>query len=160
MSPLIRTIAHFAQPFDTVETTDLSPILDRIGDARIVLLGEATHGTSEFYRMRARISRELIERKKFDFVVIEGDWPDAAPIDHNDGPTTLTLGGAAATEMSARGEHNLGHLCRGVFGKSCYVVGFGTNSGTVAAASNWAGPMEVKPATARQSRAPAIPYTT
>ncbi|TFH49547.1 MAG: erythromycin esterase family protein, partial [Lysobacterales bacterium] len=45
-------------------------------------LGEATHGSSEFYRMRARISRELIARKGFSFVAIEGDWPDAARIDH------------------------------------------------------------------------------
>jgi protein-L-isoaspartate(D-aspartate) O-methyltransferase len=57
-------------------------LLRRIGDARIVLLGEATHGTSEFYRMRERISRELIEKKGFSFVAIEGDWPDAARIDH------------------------------------------------------------------------------
>ena len=57
-------------------------MLKRIGDARVVLLGEATHGTSEFYRMRERISRELIERKGFNFIAIEGDWPDAARIDH------------------------------------------------------------------------------
>jgi erythromycin esterase-like protein len=47
-----------------------------------VLLGEASHGTSEFYRMRAHISQALIERKGFDFVAVEGDWPDAARIDH------------------------------------------------------------------------------
>jgi hypothetical protein len=46
---------------------------DRIGDARVVLLGEASHGTSEFYRMRDRISRELIAKKGFRFVAIEGD---------------------------------------------------------------------------------------
>ena len=50
--------------------------------ARIVLLGEATHGTSEFYRMRERITRELIVKKGFRFVAIEADWPDAARIDH------------------------------------------------------------------------------
>ncbi len=75
-------IAQSAQPFDGVETADLGPLMERIGDARIVLLGEATHGTSEFYAMRARISRELIERKGFRFVAIEGDWPDAARVDH------------------------------------------------------------------------------
>jgi protein-L-isoaspartate(D-aspartate) O-methyltransferase len=47
-----------------------------------VLLGEATHGTSEFYRMRERITRELIVHKGFDIVAIEADWPDAARIDH------------------------------------------------------------------------------
>ena len=50
--------------------------------SRVVLIGEASHGTSEFYRMRARITRELIERKGFSFVAIEGDWPDAARVDH------------------------------------------------------------------------------
>ena len=50
--------------------------------SKVVLLGESTHGTSEFYRMRARITRELIERKGFKFVAIEGDWPDAARVDH------------------------------------------------------------------------------
>ena len=50
----------------------------------------------------------------------------------------------AATEMASRGEHNVGHLCREEFGDDAYLVGFGTNSGTVAAASDWDGPMEVK----------------
>jgi protein-L-isoaspartate(D-aspartate) O-methyltransferase len=54
------------------------------------------------------------------------------------------IGDAAATEMSSRGEYNIGHLCRNEFGTQCYAIGFGTNSGTVAAASNWDGPMEIK----------------
>ena len=58
------------------------PLLGSIGDARVVLIGEASHGTSEFYRMRDKISRALIETKGFNFVAIEGDWPDAARIDH------------------------------------------------------------------------------
>ena len=58
----------------------LGSLLERIGDARVVLLGEATHGTSEFYRMRARISKELILRHGFKFVAVEADWPDAARI--------------------------------------------------------------------------------
>jgi len=75
-------IASAAEPFNSIETADLSPLIERIGDARVVLLGEATHGTSEFYRMRARITGELIKRKGFRFVAIEGDWPDAARVDH------------------------------------------------------------------------------
>ena len=51
------------EPFGSIDTVDLDPLLERIGDARVVLLGEATHGTSEFYRMRERISRELIEQE-------------------------------------------------------------------------------------------------
>ncbi|MHA1559651.1 MAG: protein-L-isoaspartate(D-aspartate) O-methyltransferase [Alphaproteobacteria bacterium] len=327
----VREIVASAEPFGSIDEADLTPLLERIGSARVVLLGEATHGTSEFYRMRARISRELILKKGFRFIAIEGDWPDAARVDHyvrhreyppsewtafarfptwmwrnnevrqfvdwlrehnsaaqpqsrvafhgldlyslyasirsvlnyldevdpgsaeiarqrygcltpwqhdpatygraalsssyptceddvvraltdlvdkrrayaeHDGErfldavqnarlvtnaeryyrlmyygsraswnlwdqhmfdtlTTLLefygedskaivwahnshVGNAAATEMFARGEHNIGHLCRKQFGSEAYLVGFGTNSGTVAAASDWDGPMEVK----------------
>src|SRR5687768_10266697 len=55
---------------------DLDPLLEAIGDARFVLLGEATHGTSEFYTWRAEISRRLIEERGFSFIAVEGDWPD------------------------------------------------------------------------------------
>ncbi len=79
---LAKAIATSCEKFETITSADLEPLLNRIGDARVVLLGEATHGTSEFYRMRERISRELIERKGFTFIAIEGDWPDAARIDH------------------------------------------------------------------------------
>jgi protein-L-isoaspartate(D-aspartate) O-methyltransferase len=65
-----------------MESMDMDRLVARIGAARIVLIGEASHGTSEFYRMRARITRELIENHAFSFVAIEGDWPDAARIDH------------------------------------------------------------------------------
>jgi protein-L-isoaspartate(D-aspartate) O-methyltransferase len=329
--PLSRIIASAAEPFDSTETADLNPLLSRIGDARVVLIGEASHGTSEFYRMRDRISRALIDRKGFNFVAIEGDWPDAARIDHyvrhreyrpsewtafsrfpiwmwrnsevrafvdwlrshnsalkptsrvafhgldlyslydsirfvleylddvdpksaeiarerygcltpwqsdpaiyghaaltgryptceahvahalsdllqkrqayaaHDGERFLDavqnarlvtnaeryyrimyygsraswnlrdehmfntlktllayhgehskgivwahnshIGNAAATEMSARGERNIGQLCRMEFGQNCYAIGFGTDHGTVAAASEWGGPMEIK----------------
>ena len=54
------------------------------------------------------------------------------------------IGDAAATEMSSRGEYNLGHLCRKEFGARAYTIGFGTGAGTVAAASEWDGPMEIK----------------
>jgi protein-L-isoaspartate(D-aspartate) O-methyltransferase len=327
----VRAIAASAEPFDSIGDAALDPLLERIGDAKIVLLGEATHGTSEFYRMRERISQELITRAGFRFVAIEGDWPDAARLDHyvrhfnfppsewtafarfptwmwrnnevrsfvdwlhahnaerkpagrvaiygldlyslytsigsvlryldevdpasariarqrygcltpwqadpatyghaaltgeyrtceaevvrtledilrkqgdyaaHDGERFLDavqnarlvtdaeryyrimyygsraswnlrdshmfetlktlldfhgpeakaivwahnshVGDAAATEMSARGEYNIGHLCREEFGDDVYAIGFGTHSGTVAAASDWDGPMEVK----------------
>ncbi|HEY7245150.1 MAG TPA: protein-L-isoaspartate(D-aspartate) O-methyltransferase [Xanthobacteraceae bacterium] len=328
---LAQRIANACEPFQSLETAPLDRLLARIGDARVVLLGEASHGTSEFYRMRDRISRELIAKKGFRFVAIEGDWPDAARVDHyvrhmeyppsewtafarfptwmwrnnevrafvdwlrahnaplkvphrtafhgldlyslyasiravlkyldevdpstarvarerygcltpwqsdpatyghaaltgayptcesevavvltdllhkrrayaeRDGERFLDavqnarlitnaeqyyrimyygsraswnlrdshmfetlktllafygpkakaiiwahnshIGDAAATEMSSRGEYNIGHLCRSEFGAQCYAIGFGTNSGTVAAASNWDGPMEIK----------------
>jgi len=328
---LAAAVADCCEPFSSIESADLEPLLERIGEARIVLLGEASHGTSEFYRMRERISRALIVAKGFNFVAIEGDWPDAARIDHyvrhreyppsewtafarfprwmwrnrevrqfvdwlrahnahhtaakrvafhgldlysmytsiravleyldrvdpkcaqlartryacltpwqSDpavyGQATLTgayhscehdvslmlrdllqkhrayaehdgerfldavqnarliadaeryyrtmyygsrsswnlrdsymfatlanllefhgttskgivwahnshVGDSAATEMSARDEYNIGHLCRRRFGRACYAIGFGTHRGTVAAASNWDEPMEVK----------------
>jgi protein-L-isoaspartate(D-aspartate) O-methyltransferase len=328
---IVDAIIGSSEPFDSIRGTKLDPLLERIGDAKIVLLGEATHGTSEFYRMRERISQELISRKGFRFVAIEGDWPDVARLDHyvrhfeyppsewtafarfptwmwrnkevrsfvdwlhahneelaprrriaiygldlyslytsigsvlkyldevdpdsariarqrygcltpwqadpatyghaaltgsyrtcetevvrmledilrkqsdyavHDGErfmdavqnarlvtdaeryyrimyygsraswnlrdshmfeTLKTLldfhgsdakaivwahnshvGDAAATEMAARGEYNIGHLCRKNFGDGAYSIGFGTHSGTVAAASDWDGPMEVK----------------
>ena len=56
---------------------DLDAVLSQIGDARYVLLGEASHGTADFYEWRAAITRRLIEEKGFTFVAVEGDWPDA-----------------------------------------------------------------------------------
>jgi erythromycin esterase-like protein len=56
---------------------DYDPLLDLIGDARVVLLGEASHGTHEFYRERARITQRLIAEKQFNAVAVEADWPDA-----------------------------------------------------------------------------------
>ncbi|TWH94938.1 protein-L-isoaspartate(D-aspartate) O-methyltransferase [Bradyrhizobium daqingense] len=328
---LVRNLADAAESFPSIEAADLGPLMERIGSARIVLLGEATHGTSEFYRMRERITRDLIVKKGFRFVAIEGDWPDAARVDHyvrhfeyppsewtafarfptwmwrntevrdfvswlrkhngtvdkservafhgldlyslydsirsvlnyldevdpasahvarerygcltpwqrdpatyghaaltgsyptcesdvaraltdllakrrayaeHDGERFLDaeqnarlvanaeryyrimyygsraswnlrdshmfdtlknllafhgpdskavvwahnshVGNASATEMAARGEHNIGQLCRKEFGAQAYLVGFGTHGGTVAAASDWGGPMEVK----------------
>jgi erythromycin esterase-like protein len=56
---------------------DFAPLLSRIGDARFVLIGEASHGTHEFYRIRAAITKELIRTKGFTAVAVEADWPDA-----------------------------------------------------------------------------------
>jgi protein-L-isoaspartate(D-aspartate) O-methyltransferase len=328
---VVRAIDASSEPFNSIGSADLDRLLERIGDAKIVLLGEASHGTSEFYRMRDRVTQELLTRKGFRFVAIEGDWPDVARLDHyvrhfeyppsewtafarfptwmwrnnevrsfvdwlhaynagrkledrvavygldlyslytsirsvlkyldavdpdsarvarqrygclspwqgdpatyghaaltgayrtcekevvriledilhkqsdyaaHDGERFLDavqnarlvtdaehyyrimyygsraswnlrdnhmfetlksllafhgpeakaivwahnshIGDSAATEMSARGEYNIGHLCRDEFGNGVYSIGFGTHSGTVAAASDWDGPMEVK----------------
>ncbi len=75
-------IARQGSGFESIEEAKLDAMLDRIGDARVVLIGEASHGTSEFYRMRARITRALIERKGFNFIGLEGDWPDVMHINH------------------------------------------------------------------------------
>jgi protein-L-isoaspartate(D-aspartate) O-methyltransferase len=295
-------IAKHAEAFAKLEEADLEPLIPRIGDTRVVLIGEATHGTSEFYRMRARITQQLIETKGFNAVAAEADWPDAARIDHyvrhregspsewtalarfptwmwhneetrsfvdwlhtrnssldfgqrvalygldlyslhtsaravidylesvdpdlayheceqavahiltellqkrqayalcdgerffdaaqnarlvanaeqyyrimyygsraswnrrdshmfetlknileHHGSTSKVviwahnshIGNAKATEMTRRGEHNIGQLCREHFGAACYAIGFGTNDGTVAAATGWDEPMQV-----------------
>lgn len=79
---LSERVAKQSEQFGDVADAPLDALMDRIGDARVVLLGEATHGTSEFYRMRARITQALVERKGFNVVAAEADWPDAARIDH------------------------------------------------------------------------------
>jgi len=79
---LVAQIRAGSETFVDIDSFVPDALLDRIGDARVVLIGEVTHGTSEFYRMRACITQALITRKDFRFVAIEGDWPDAARIDH------------------------------------------------------------------------------
>lgn len=71
---LVSEIGSLARPLR--RPADLDPLLEAIGDARYVLLGEATHGTSEFYTWRTEISRRLITEKGFSFIAVEGDWPD------------------------------------------------------------------------------------
>ncbi len=75
---IYQSSEHFAQ----IESVSLDKLMERIGDSRLVLLGEASHGTAEFYEMRSRITQELIEKKGFTIVAAEADWPDAAHIDH------------------------------------------------------------------------------
>jgi erythromycin esterase-like protein len=55
---------------------DLQPLFDRVGDARIVMLGEASHGTHEYYTWRTYITQRLVYEKGFNFIAVEGDWPD------------------------------------------------------------------------------------
>src|SRR5207244_2536854 len=72
----IAEILRLAHPLGG-ERADYDRLLDLVGNARFVLLGEASHGTHEFYRERARITRRLIEEKGFTAVAVEADWPDA-----------------------------------------------------------------------------------
>jgi protein-L-isoaspartate(D-aspartate) O-methyltransferase len=82
-APIAHLIRETCEPLSDIGEADLASLLGQIGDARVVLLGEATHGTSEFYRMRTRITTELVLRRGFNIVAIEGDWPDAALIDRH-----------------------------------------------------------------------------
>ncbi|WP_247234433.1 erythromycin esterase family protein [Telluribacter sp. SYSU D00476] len=61
---------------------DLDVLMNEIGDARVVLLGEASHGTSEYYTWRTAISRRLIQEKGFDFIAVEGEWADSYRINN------------------------------------------------------------------------------
>ena len=76
-------IAAAAEPLPELDDPAFADAFERFADARVVLLGEASHGTSEFYRARAAITRRLVERHGFTVVAVEADWPDAASIDRS-----------------------------------------------------------------------------
>src|SRR5688572_23956076 len=59
-----------------VRESDYDQLVDLAGNAQLVLIGEASHGTHEFYATRARLTRQLIEEKGFRLVALEADWPD------------------------------------------------------------------------------------
>ena len=72
-------MVSFARPL--TDAIDFDPLLARIGSARVVQLGEASHGTHEFYQWRAVLTRRLISECGFSFVAVEGDWPDCERVD-------------------------------------------------------------------------------
>jgi protein-L-isoaspartate(D-aspartate) O-methyltransferase len=79
--PLPALLKAAAEPLPDIDDPGFADFFERFADARVVMLGEASHGTSEFYRARAAITRRLIERHGFNIVAVEADWPDAAAID-------------------------------------------------------------------------------
>ena len=82
VTELSQALCGHAEPLPSPDDAEaFGALFDRYGDARIVLLGEATHGTAEFYQARAAITRRLIEQHGFTIVAVEADWPDAARID-------------------------------------------------------------------------------
>lgn len=82
LSPTARLRAA-AERLPALDDAAFAAAFDRYADSRVVLLGEASHGTSEFYRARAAITRRLIEKHGFDTIAVEADWPDAAAIDRH-----------------------------------------------------------------------------
>ena len=78
---IIELLRQYAEPLPEPHEGDFGACFDRFGNARVVLLGEATHGTAEFYQARAAITQHLIEYHGFQVVAVEADWPDAAMID-------------------------------------------------------------------------------
>jgi protein-L-isoaspartate(D-aspartate) O-methyltransferase len=121
--------------------------MDAVENARLVANAE------RYYRAMYRgptASWNLRDQHMFDtlldLLAYHGPDASAAVWAHNS-----HLGDASATEMGARGEHNLGQLCRARFGKGCYAVGMGTHAGRVMAAHEWGDPgevMEVRPSLA------------
>src|SRR5437764_8300005 len=90
LADAVREAAH---PL-TGAAKDYDPLLELIGDARFVLIGEASHGTHEFYRERALITKRLITEKGFSAVAVEADFPDAYRINRyvrgeNDDPDAI-----------------------------------------------------------------------
>ena len=76
---LSRLMADAAEPFGDLH--ELCGLVERFSDRKVVMLGEATHGTAEFYQARARITEMLVDRHGFNIVAVEADWPDAAVYD-------------------------------------------------------------------------------
>src|SRR5512132_73181 len=73
---MVEAVRQAAHPLRGA-ADDYDPLLERIGEARFVLIGEASHGTHEFYRERAQITKRLIREKGFNAVAVEADFPDA-----------------------------------------------------------------------------------
>ncbi len=74
-----KLMAEAAEPFGDLH--ELCDLVERFSDRRVVMLGEATHGTAEFYQARARITEMLVDRHGFNIVAVEADWPDASVYD-------------------------------------------------------------------------------
>ncbi|MFY1635113.1 erythromycin esterase family protein [Solwaraspora sp. WMMB335] len=81
MARYAADVAALANPL--VGADDLDPLIERAATARVVMLGEASHGTHEFYGWRATITRRLITEHGFSFVAVEGDWPDCDRVDRS-----------------------------------------------------------------------------
>jgi protein-L-isoaspartate(D-aspartate) O-methyltransferase len=116
------------------------PFFDAVQNARLVADAESYYrimyyGSHQSWNHRDRHMFQTLET----LLRFRGADAKAVVWEHNS-----HVGDATATEMSARGELNVGELCRERFGDAAYLVGFGTDSGTVAAASYWDGPMEIK----------------
>ena len=114
--------------------------MDAVQNARLIAKAE------QYYRIMyygSRASWNLRDSHMFEtlktLLAFYGSKSKAIVWAHNS-----HIGDAAATEMHSRGEHNLGHLCRKEYGDRSYSIGFGTFAGTVAAASDWDSPMEIK----------------
>lgn len=76
-----EVLRRHAEPLPALDSPAFGELFDRFGDASVVLIGESSHGTQDFYQTRAAITRRLIEQHGFGIVAVEADWPDAGQID-------------------------------------------------------------------------------
>jgi protein-L-isoaspartate(D-aspartate) O-methyltransferase len=137
---VVGMLADILRKHSDYAAHDGERFLDAAQNARLVTDAE------RYYRIMyygSRASWNLRDTHMFDtlksLLAFHGGEAKAIVWAHNS-----HVGDAAATEMAARGEHNIGRLCSEEFGSNVYSIGFGTDSGTVAAASDWGGAMEVK----------------
>lgn len=79
--PIAQRLAAALEPLPDIEDPSFAHAFDRWADRRVILLGESSHGTEEFYRARAAITRRLIAQHGFTILAVEADWPDAAAVD-------------------------------------------------------------------------------
>ena len=94
----IKQSAELATLMNPLQTSvDLDSLIEHIGDSRIVMLGEASHGTHEYYTWRSIISQRLIREKRFNFIAVEGDWPDCYRL--NRYVKNYSVSGASAFEV-------------------------------------------------------------
>ena len=133
-------LKNLLQQRTTYAERDGERFMDAVQNARLIANAE------RYYRIMyygSRASWNLRDSHMFETLktLLSFYGPDSKIIvwAHNS-----HIGDAAATEMHSRGEHNLGHLCRKEYGDRSYSIGFGTFAGTVAAASDWDSPMEIK----------------
>jgi protein-L-isoaspartate(D-aspartate) O-methyltransferase len=137
VSLMLRDLLHKHRSY---AEHDGERFLDAVQNARLITNAEQYYRTMYY---GARSSWNLRDSHMFetlkDLLRFYGAASKAIVWAHNS-----HVGNSAATEMSARDEFNVGHLCRSEFGRKCYTVGFGTHRGTVAAASNWDERMEIK----------------
>jgi erythromycin esterase-like protein len=94
LAALEAAILDAAEPLPDIDAPEFAAFFDRFAGRRVVLLGESSHGTSEFYRARAAITRRLVEQHGFSMIAVEADWPDAAIIDRHVRERPMPAGGA------------------------------------------------------------------
>jgi erythromycin esterase-like protein len=142
-APVVLVLKDLQQKQQAYAEHDGERFLDALQNAQLVSNAERYYRTMYY---GSRSSWNLRDRHMFDTLenLLSFHGPDSKAIvwAHNS-----HVGNAAATEMATRGEYNIGQLCREQYGTAAFAIGFGTCSGTVAAASDWDGPMSFKTVT-------------